>query len=163
MRSLSAIVTVLLFFAAMQASADEIVVVKWDKGKTQGVAAFDLAKHAVLWEAMPCAHSNFGERTSVGVLVGCDGSKIILLDTATGKPLWRRDVAIIEPDEYKRQSRPFREAKINRFHAERPSGFLVSYSHEVFFLIGKKGEYLMRCDNQGCTNTPKADREASAK
>jgi hypothetical protein len=143
------------------AVAADVIAKRWTKGSgVRVVAGFDLAKRGPVWEVAPCRIPNFAEKTSGGFLVGCDDSNVVMLDTQTGKILWRRDVAIMEPDEHKRDRRPFRETKVNRYHEERPEGFFVSASDEVYMLIGKKGEYLMRCDAQGCATNPKADREA---
>lgn len=163
MMTLKSIVPVLLLLVSSQVVADDIVFVKRDKGKVHTIAALDLTKRAVLWEVTPCLTGNFSEKTSVGILVGCDDSNVVLLDPETGKVVWQRDLAMQEPDERRRERRPFREIKINRYHAERPDGFFVSSSDEVYVLMGKKGEYLMRCDQQVCTDAPKADREASKK
>src|SRR5688500_10560355 len=133
----------------------EIVFVKWDKGGSeQMIAAFDLATRKMLWEVKPCKTPNFAERTSVGILTGCDDSNVVLLDPTTGNEIWRRDLVMAEPSETRRQTRPFREVKVNRFHAEKPEGFFVSVSDEVYLLVGKKGEYLMRCTRDGCNDSP---------
>ncbi len=154
-------VTALLTIPAAVNAAD-IVIVKWDKGgSNRTIVAFDLSKRAVVWDTIPCRTGNFAEKTSGGILVGCDDSNVVMLDPATGNVLWRRDVAMREPDERKREKRPFREFQVNRFHGERPDGFFVSSSDEVYLLIGRKGEYLMRCDREGCTASPGADREES--
>ncbi|MDH4133799.1 MAG: hypothetical protein OEV31_03340 [Gammaproteobacteria bacterium] len=163
MIKLKSIVLVSLFLVSSQIFAADIVFVKRDKGKTHTIMALDLSKRAVLWEVTPCLIGNFSEKTSVGILVGCDDSNVVLLEPETGKVVWRRDLAMQEPDERRRERRPYREIKINRYHAERPDGFFVSSSDEVYVLIGRKGEYLMRCDQQACTDAPKADREESKK
>jgi outer membrane protein assembly factor BamB len=162
MRLFVSIVMLVLLSTTMKAIADDVVTVRWDKGKgDQRVAAIDLARRVVLWEATPCRAPNITEKTSVGLLVTCDDSNVALLDPATGNVLWRRDLAMIEPDEYKRQQRTYREIKLNRFHSEKANGFFLSKDDETYVLIGKKGEYLMRCDRQGCNSSPKADREMS--
>ncbi len=160
--SLCAVVSILLI--SIDSIADELFFVKWDKGKSkQTVAALDLAARGVRWEVSPCRTPNFAAKTSVGILVGCDDSNVLLLEPQTGKEIWRRDLAIEEPDAGKRDRRPFRETQINRFQEERPDGFLVSVSDEVFVLLGKKGEYLMRCDQVLCDRAPRAPREEQAK
>lgn len=145
--------------------AADLIYTKWDKGRGHRmVAAIDLATRAVRWEINPCRTANFAEPTSVGILVGCDDSNVILLDAATGKELWRRDLAMIEPDPNRYPNRIYREIKVNRFHYEKPEGFFVSFADEIYVLMGRDGAYLMRCDvYSGCVSNPKPDREAKEK
>lgn len=164
MEKLMAIAAAALLTVSVEVSAADVVTVKWDKGgANRTVVAFDLTRRAVVWDTIPCRTGNFAEKTSGGILVGCDDSNVVMLDPATGNVLWRRDLAMQEPDVSKREKRPFREIQVNRFHGERPDGFFLSSSDEVYLLIGKKGEYLMRCDRDGCTASPKAHREESKK
>lgn len=160
-KTLCATIGLLSISASLHAA--DLIFTKWDKGKGHRmVAAFDLATRTVRWEINPCKTANFAATTSVGVLIGCDDSNVILLDPASGKEIWRRDLAMIEPDEGRRYNRTYREVKINRFHQETPQGFFVSFADEIYVLMGHKGEYLMRCDAwNNCITNPRADREAT--
>lgn len=161
-RTLCATIGLLLMSANLHAA--DLIYAKWDKGRGHRmVAAFDLSTRAVRWEINPCKTANFAATTSVGILIGCDDSNVMLLEPATGKEIWRRDLAMIEPDEDRRRTREFREIKINRYHQETPQGFFVSFADEIYVLMGRKGEYLMRCDAwNNCITDPRADREAKA-
>jgi len=134
-------------------SQAETVFVKWDKGKSdRGVVAFDLTARNILWEAKPCWIPNFAEKTSGGVLTGCDDGQVAMLDPATGKEIWKRSVMDgLAPG----SARPEKLIKVNRYHGEKADGFFVSTSDEVYLLIGKRGEYLMRCNRAGCESAPK--------
>lgn len=143
--------------------AGKWLIMRWQNpGSNRGVAAFDVAKGKLAWEFSACTTANFAAATSTGVLVGCDDSNLILLDTASGKEIWRRDLAITERDEARRANRTFRELRINRFHAETPEGFFVSSADVVYLLIAKKGDQLMRCDKLGCVRSPTAGRDEQA-
>lgn len=159
MKASKSIIVLGMLVVSVGASAGDVIAKKWDKGGSiRVVAGFDTVKRGLAWEVTPCRVANFAEKTSGGILVGCDDSNVVMLDPETGKTLWRSDLAKTEPNEFKREQRRFREIKVNRFHEERPEGFFVSSSDEVYLLVGKKGEYLMRCDAQDCAANPKFDR-----
>ena len=134
-------------------SYGETFFVKWDKGKSdRGLVAFDLTARKVLWEAKPCWIPNFAEKTSMGVLTGCDDGNVAMLDPATGKEIWKCNVM---DGPTANSVRPEKLIKVNRYHGEKPEGFFVSTSDEIYLLISKRGELLMRCGRQGCDSAPK--------
>ncbi|HKQ29884.1 MAG TPA: hypothetical protein VJS66_01255 [Burkholderiales bacterium] len=122
--------------------AGKFLVMHWDYGKYKGVAAFDITNHKIAWEWSDCRMPNFVEPTSVGFLVGCDDGSVALLNGDTGTTVWRNHLASEKLEMSKR------ELQIGRYHGERPEGFVVSHSNNVFIFIGKKGELLMHCDQQ---------------
>lgn len=152
MRIVQCAVAVLLALPTVGFAADTVFV-KWEKsGSKYTVAAIDLTTRNVLWEVVPCKEPNFAKKTAIGVLVGCEDSNVMMLDAESGKEIWRRDLA--GPSEVRRK----KNLEINRYHGETANGFFVSVSDETYLLIGKKGEYLMRCDMR-CDPAPRAERE----
>lgn len=150
-------ITVIFLLGSMTLHANEVVYMKWDKGKAnRTAAAFDLTARKVIWEFRDCKTPSFAQKTSIGILIGCDDSAVVMLDAATGKELWRRDISVQQPsaDNTERRS----QLRANRFHSETPEGFFISMYDEAYVLLGKRGEYLMLCDKSGCNTSQSANK-----
>jgi len=114
----------------------------WDKphhGSRGNVTALDLSTGKVLWEASGGKSVNFVEETAAGILVGNDEGEIVLLDKASGKVIWRCNLE--------------KKAEIKTLVAQTEEGFFVSSGDSYFWLVGRDGKLLLRCDDS-CT-TPR--------
>lgn len=134
-----------MLLLAMSLHAAEPIVVKWDKDKLgYSVVAFDMATRAIRWEVQPCPEPNFVRKTSGGILVGCEESMVLMLDPSTGRARWGLNLEASPPVAVggTRKERGF---DINGYHGEHLNAYLLSQSDEVFFLIGRNGESLVRC------------------
>ncbi len=128
--------------------AGKTLLMRW-KGPSQwGAGAFDIAAGRMAWEWYSCSAANFAEHTSMGVLVGCEDSMLVMLNPETGKEIWRRDLSAMRWQNGKRFD-------VDRYHGERPEGFLVSQSSDLYLMINKNGDVLLHCEQQ-CADPARA-------
>ena len=133
---------VLLGLALCAQAAGTVRYFHWDKphrGNRGNVTALDLSTGKVVWGSSPGKSVNFVQETGAGILIGNDEGEVVLLDKTNGKVLWR--------------CRLERKAEIKTLVAETDEGFFVSSGDALFWLVGRDGKLLLRC-NDSCT-TPK--------
>ena len=111
----------------------------WDKphhGDRGNVTALDLSTGKVVWAVSAGKSVNFVAETGAGVVTGNDEGEVVLLDKSNGKVLWR--------------CRLESKAEIKTLVAETDEGFFVSSGDSRFWLVGREGKLLLRC-NDACT------------
>jgi outer membrane protein assembly factor BamB len=103
------------------------VFVQWSRSKgdvKKSAAALDLTTGAVRWERKFKDVVNFVEAQGEGVLVGCDNGQLVFVSQADGAILWKVEL----------------KKEVNVFVGAGEEGFLVSSSHERYWLVSPKGE-----------------------